>query len=224
MRSRGRMRRPRFRPCSRPRAPLWNESGIFRRRRSRPTDSLGLGSGLRLGATARARHRPRAPAPAADRTVSEPIIVELKDPQGRALARPAALYVRSSHPPDLGCGFGGLLIQDLGSKRSALSNRPADTPIASLATPNGSMDVPKAPMDRSFRAMDTPNGSMDTSIPSKGLSIGPMDTSIRGMDNTRRQSSHPEKVEELCDFAGGLAWELENMGNRLNEELAKWRS
>lgn len=40
---------------------------------------------------------------------------------------------------------------------------------------------------------------------------------------SRRQSSHPPKVEELCDFAGGLAWELENMGNRLNEELAKWR-
>lgn len=41
---------------------------------------------------------------------------------------------------------------------------------------------------------------------------------------SRRKSSLPEKVEELCDFAGGLAWELNNMGDRLNEELAKWRS
>jgi hypothetical protein len=39
-----------------------------------------------------------------------------------------------------------------------------------------------------------------------------------------RQSSHPPKVEELCYFAGGLAWELNNMGDRLNEELAKWRN
>jgi len=40
---------------------------------------------------------------------------------------------------------------------------------------------------------------------------------------SRRQSSHPPKVEELCDYAGGMAWELSEMGRRLNEELAKWR-
>jgi hypothetical protein len=40
---------------------------------------------------------------------------------------------------------------------------------------------------------------------------------------SRRQSSHPPKVEELCDYAGGMAWELYEMGRRLNEELAKWR-
>jgi hypothetical protein len=40
---------------------------------------------------------------------------------------------------------------------------------------------------------------------------------------SRRQSSLPPKVEELCDYAGGLAWELANMGDNLNEELAKWR-
>jgi hypothetical protein len=39
----------------------------------------------------------------------------------------------------------------------------------------------------------------------------------------RRKSSLPENVEELCDFAGGLAWELSEMGRKLNEELAKWR-
>jgi hypothetical protein len=40
---------------------------------------------------------------------------------------------------------------------------------------------------------------------------------------SRRLSSLPEKVEELCDYAGGMAWELYEMGLRLNEELAKWR-
>ena len=40
---------------------------------------------------------------------------------------------------------------------------------------------------------------------------------------SRRQSSLPEKVEELCDFAGGMAWEVSEMARKLNEELAKWR-
>jgi len=40
---------------------------------------------------------------------------------------------------------------------------------------------------------------------------------------SRRLSSLPEKVEKLCEFAGGLAWELSGMGDRLNDELGKWR-
>jgi hypothetical protein len=46
---------------------------------------------------------------------------------------------------------------------------------------------------------------------------------LSSISASRRQSSLPEKVEELCDYAGGMAWELYEMGRRLNEELAKWR-
>src|SRR5436305_248239 len=38
------------------------------------------------------------------------------------------------------------------------------------------------------------------------------------------KASLPPKVETLCDFAGGLAYEIGEIGRRLNEELAKWRA
>ncbi|HEX4966196.1 MAG TPA: hypothetical protein VF173_35635 [Thermoanaerobaculia bacterium] len=41
---------------------------------------------------------------------------------------------------------------------------------------------------------------------------------------SRRQSSFPPEVEELCDLAGRIAWELSEITRRLNEELLKWRS
>lgn len=35
--------------------------------------------------------------------------------------------------------------------------------------------------------------------------------------------SLPPEVEELSRFAGGLSYEIGEMGRRLNEELSKWR-
>ncbi len=47
---------------------------------------------------------------------------------------------------------------------------------------------------------------------------------LTSVQATKVKASLPAKVEKLCDFAGGLAYELSEMGRRLNEELAKWRA
>jgi hypothetical protein len=38
-----------------------------------------------------------------------------------------------------------------------------------------------------------------------------------------RVSSLPPEVEELSRYAGGLAYDLGEIADRLNQELAKWR-